>query len=274
MFRSSQHDSGAFPSSQSTESRPPNPTKVWGEQGLMPVIVKQLSESYHSGDDKSVAIDGVEVATYVHTRYHLPLPLVTLLGRVCDKSARVTDVSFSLDDGTGRVNCRRWVNEAADSLEMEDIDDGVYVRVVGNLKSPHGRWQTLMKLVSTSLTVYISTCRSLNSRPVERLSPQKVELSKSLPSSNNTSYGNTISSAPANELSGNYMMDGLKSSDLKVLEFLQQNYAQEKGAHRDEISRHLKIPSDKIMDSIRTLEEEGLIYSTIDEYHYKSTTEG
>ncbi|KAI4303920.1 hypothetical protein MLD38_039498 [Melastoma candidum] len=272
MFQSSQYDGGAFPSSQSTESQTPNPTKVWGAQGLMPVTVKQLNEAYHSGDDKSFTVDGVEVTN------------VTLLGRVCNKSVRVTDVSFSLDDGTGCIDCRRWVNEAADSLEMEDIYDGVYVRVVGNLKSAQGRNQIVAFAVRPvtnfdEVSFHFIDCihhhlQKSKLKTGGMSSPLKVELSRSLPSSNNTLNGNTIGSAPVNVLSSNYTMDGLKSSDQKVLEFLQQNYAQEKGVHRDEISTQLKIPADKIMDSIRILEEEGLIYSTIDEYHYKSTTEG
>ncbi|XP_041021225.1 replication protein A 32 kDa subunit A-like [Juglans microcarpa x Juglans regia] len=68
-------------------------------------------------------------------------------------------------------------------------------------------------------------------------------------------------------------IDGVKSCDQLVLDYLQQpaSIAQEKGVHRDELSRQLKIPVEKIMESIRSLEEEGLIYSTIDEFHYKST---
>lgn len=34
---------------------------------------------------------------------------VKLVGMVFDKSARVTDVSFVLDDGTGRIGCNRWL---------------------------------------------------------------------------------------------------------------------------------------------------------------------
>ncbi|CAN1164155.1 Replication protein A 32 kDa subunit A [Linum perenne] len=46
---------------------------------------------------------------------------------------------------------------------------------------------------------------------------------------------------------------------------------EEKGMHIDEICKHLKLPSEKIQVSIRAPEDDGLIYSTIDEYHYKAT---
>lgn len=33
---------------------------------------------------------------------------VTLVGMVYEKTERNTDVNFVLDDGTGRIKCRRW----------------------------------------------------------------------------------------------------------------------------------------------------------------------
>lgn len=33
---------------------------------------------------------------------------VTLVGMVFEKVDRNTDVNFVLDDGTGRIKCRRW----------------------------------------------------------------------------------------------------------------------------------------------------------------------
>jgi len=34
---------------------------------------------------------------------------VSLVGLVCDKDeSKVTEVRFTLDDGTGRIDCKRW----------------------------------------------------------------------------------------------------------------------------------------------------------------------
>ncbi|CAK9149593.1 unnamed protein product [Ilex paraguariensis] len=80
----------------------------------------------------------------------------------------------------------------------------------------------------------------------------------------------------SNQFSGQFSVDGLKGLDQMVLAYLQQpsNFGLEKGVHRDELAQKLKIHVEKIMESIRVLEEEGLIYSTIDEFHYKSTVGG
>ncbi|KAK9111938.1 hypothetical protein Scep_019457 [Stephania cephalantha] len=40
-------------------------------------------------------------------------------GVVSNKAERVTE--FYLDDGTGQIDCHRWMNESIDSKEMEEI---------------------------------------------------------------------------------------------------------------------------------------------------------
>ncbi|KAG5540369.1 hypothetical protein RHGRI_020560 [Rhododendron griersonianum] len=87
---------GGFTSSQSTDHGS-SPAKGRDTYGLVPVTVKQISEASDSGDDKSnFVINGVDVAN------------VTLIGMVSKKAERVTDVSFTIDDGTGQIHCNRW----------------------------------------------------------------------------------------------------------------------------------------------------------------------
>ncbi|KAI4337408.1 hypothetical protein L6164_015830 [Bauhinia variegata] len=94
-------------------------------------------------------------------------------------------------------------------------------------------------------------------------------------------------------------MDGLKDCDKLVLDYLQQHsdMSDGRGIHIDELSRGLKLPLDKIMSSLfflfvslcmsvpgtrdltvavyddmlsqKTLGDDGLAYSTIDDFHYK-----
>ncbi|CAL5372876.1 unnamed protein product [Camellia sinensis] len=125
---------GGFTSSQSTQATDigSSSAKNRNAYGVVPITVKQISESAHSGDEKSnYVVDGVDVVN------------VTLIGMVSKKTERVTDVAFTLDDGTGRIDCNRWVNEAFDSKEMENIQDGIYVRVNGLRKSLQGRRQLI-----------------------------------------------------------------------------------------------------------------------------------
>ncbi|KAF3677506.1 putative DNA mismatch repair protein MSH7 [Capsicum annuum] len=74
-----------------------------GYPPLLLLIVKQISQAVQSSDEKSnFVIDGVDVNNVAYK-----------------KSERVTDVPFTIDDGTGRTECIRWVNDAVDSKEVK-----------------------------------------------------------------------------------------------------------------------------------------------------------
>lgn len=90
------------------------------------MTVKQINESSHSGGEKSgIVINGVEITnvqslqifrflryrefTQLSGKMFLDLVQVSLVGLVCDKDvSKVTEVKFTLDDGTGRIDCKRW----------------------------------------------------------------------------------------------------------------------------------------------------------------------
>ncbi|XP_059641129.1 replication protein A 32 kDa subunit A [Cornus florida] len=265
---------GGFMSSQSTEANDSgfSTAKNRETHGLIPVTVKQISEASHSGDDKSnFLIDGVDITN------------VTLVGMVFNKTQRVTDVAFALDDGTGRIDCKRWVNEGFDAKEMEDIQDGMYVRLNGHLKTFQGNRQLVAFSVRPvtnfdEISFHFIECIHFHLQNSKKqgdalTQPQTMNPSLNTPAQNGSNGNQT---AAANHYSGQVSVDGLKGFDQMVLDYLQQpsNFGREKGVHTDELSKHLKLPSEKILESIRILEEEGLIYSTIDEFHYKSTTSG
>ncbi|XP_050127491.1 replication protein A 32 kDa subunit A-like [Malus sylvestris] len=282
MFSGSQFDAtnafsgGGFMASQSTQfgDSTPSPAKRRETHGLVPVTVKQISEAHQSGDEKSnFVISGADVAN------------VSVVGMVFDKAERNTDVDFTVDDGTGRIKCRRWVNENFDSREMQEIEDGIYVRVNGHLKV----FQGVRLIVAFSVrpvknfdevafhfiecihTHLLTSKLQLQGNAATQAQPMDSSLNTPV-RSGSTGY----QTAPSNQFSGQVSVDGLKSCDQLVLDYLQQpsSIGKEKGIHRDELSQHLKVPVGKILEAIRSLEEEGLIYSTIDEFHYKSAAYG
>ncbi|XP_052170797.1 replication protein A 32 kDa subunit A-like [Diospyros lotus] len=265
---------GRFTSSQSTQATDSGSSAAKNREtsGLVPVTVKHISEATNSGDDKSnFVIGGVDVTN------------VTVVGMVYDKAVRNTDVAFSLDDGTGRINCNRWVNEAFDNKEMEEIQDGMYVRVNGCLKSFKGTTALVAFSVRPvtnfdEISFHFIECIHFHlQNSSTRLQGDATTQPQSVALNTTTHDGSTgYQTGLTNHLSGQFTVEGLKGIDQMVLDYLQQplNYERERGIHRDEISQKLKVPVEKIMESIRTLEEEGLIYSTIDEFHFKSTTSG
>ncbi|XP_042492626.1 replication protein A 32 kDa subunit A-like isoform X2 [Macadamia integrifolia] len=259
---------GGFMPSQATQTLDTNfsSAKNRDNQGLLPLTVKQISEAPLSNDDKSnIVIDGVDVNN------------VTMIGMVLNKAERVTDIAFTLDDGTGRIECHRWVNEAVDSKEMEGIQDGMYVQIHGHLKSFQGKRKLNAFSVRPVTDFNEITCHFLECIYVHLYNTKvKANMMSSVMNTPLQNVSKGHQAATPNQFSGQFGIDGLKGIDQKVLDYLQQpsNLGREKGVHRDELAQQLKVPLEKIMESIRSLEEEGLIYSTIDECHYKSTGNG
>ncbi|XP_004291257.1 PREDICTED: replication protein A 32 kDa subunit A-like [Fragaria vesca subsp. vesca] len=278
MFSGSQFDAssafggGGFMSSQATQfggDSNSSSARSRESHGLVPVTVKQISEAHQSGDEKSnFVIGGVDVAN------------VSLLGMVFEKVEKTTDVSFTIDDGTGRIKCRRWVNEAFDSTEMEAVEDGMYVRVNGNLKVFQGVRQigafsvrpvkNFDEVAFHYIECIYNHLRLQKLQGIAVNQPQPMGSSVYTPVKSEPSGYQTASS---NQLSGQFTADGRKSVHELIIEYMRLQPSSTNGTSTQELSQRLNLPMEKIMDAIRPLEADGELYSTIDEFHYKIADE-
>ncbi|XP_008645968.1 replication protein A 32 kDa subunit B isoform X3 [Zea mays] len=143
---------GGFMPSQSTVV-PENSglSKGRSAQTLLPLTVKQTMDAAQtSGDRSNFAINGVEVST------------IRLVGRMLGKVERVTDVVFTLDDGTGKIDVNRWENEASDAKEMADANNENYVIVIGGLKGFQGKRHVVAYAVRRVTNFNEITCHFLH----------------------------------------------------------------------------------------------------------------
>ncbi|GMH03164.1 hypothetical protein Nepgr_005003 [Nepenthes gracilis] len=257
---------GGFMPTQAAQTADPSfsPAKNREGQGLVPFTVKQITEALSSSDEKSnFVVDGVVVNN------------VTVVGMVFNKVERITDVGFVLDDGTGRIDVHRWVNEAFDTKEMESIMDGMYVRVFGHLKGFQGKRQLTSFAVRPITDFNEVTYHFIECVYVHDYNHRSRRVG-SLPIDGQVAVNGTPFKGYQSMPQNRYGVEGLKDIDQMVIDYLQQpsSLAREKGVHRDELARRLNISVEKIMESIKALEDEGLVYSTIDDCHYKSTANG
>lgn len=256
---------GFMPPSQSTQSAETSfsPAKSRAE-ALIPLTVKQINEALlTTGDKFNCVVDGVDVNN------------VTIVGLVFNKVERVTDVGFVLDDGSGRIDVHRWVNEAYDTKEAEGIRDGMYVRVYGNLKVFQGKRQLVAYATRpitdcNEITFHFLECICVHLRHAKLRAANEAADAQTMPSASGTPFRGH-QGTQQNQFGGQF--GELKDLDQMVMDILQQpaNLTKEKGVHVGELVQRLNIPREKIMSSIKALEDEGLVYSTIDDEHYKST---
>ncbi|XP_050215530.1 replication protein A 32 kDa subunit B isoform X2 [Mercurialis annua] len=247
--------SSSFPNSRNRDSR-----------CLLPLTVKTILE-LQSNDESNFVIDGVEVST------------VTIVGRVSLKEDKASEYTFLVDDGTGQIECIRWVQERIDTEEVEGITVGKYVRIHGHLRGLQGR--RFLNAFSirpitdfNEITSHFIECiyvHFYNTR-IRGAAPQAQ-----LPSSTMGTSLKGYQTAPQDHSSTFFSIEGVNSpTGQMIMRFLLQPMyaANEDGVNRNLIARQLNIPMDKLMEELQALIDNGSVYSTIDEDHFKSTANG
>ncbi|XP_020578611.1 replication protein A 32 kDa subunit B-like isoform X2 [Phalaenopsis equestris] len=252
--------SGVFLPSQSLDSSI-SPTKSRAPQTLIPITVKQLIEAYHSSEDKStIIVDGIK-----------------LVGLVMNRMDRDTEVSFTVDDGTGQIDIRRWANESSDASDSAFIQNGVYVKVHGHLRGFQGKRHALAFSVQpltdfNDIVLHFVECIHLHLWHV-RLKGDTVRTQMIINTGTQFPNGRDYLAHFPNQFVAHSTVDG-SGKDVYSLVFrvFQEPaiLASEHGLHVDELFRRLNLPKNQIMDAINYLVDVGRIYSTVDEYHFKS----
>uniref|UniRef100_A0ACD6ATN1 Uncharacterized protein n=1 Tax=Avena sativa TaxID=4498 RepID=A0ACD6ATN1_AVESA len=105
----------------------PSPSKSRGNprySGCVPATVRHIARSLAAaaaaadvGGDPVFSIDGFKTSN------------VRVLGKVETVVSGETDVSFTLDDGTGKIPLVRWITDEADARDAAFVKAGVYIRV-------------------------------------------------------------------------------------------------------------------------------------------------
>ncbi|KAK9058031.1 hypothetical protein SSX86_022871 [Deinandra increscens subsp. villosa] len=216
--------------------------------GLIPLTVKQISEASHSGDDKSsFNVSGVDVVN------------VSVVGMVFNIVERNLDVTFTIDDGTRKLDCKRcYIHIMSDLMRQ-----GIYVHVDGHLKSYKGEKHVAVFSVRPltnfdEITFHFIACihNHMHTSKVHKIrgDGEYMNLTPNTPILNGA---NGFMSTQSSQISVPFIFYGVKGVD-------------QMGVHTDELAKKLKLPINKIMESIRTLEDEGVIYASIDEFNYKA----
>ncbi|KAI0928429.1 hypothetical protein AcW1_005676 [Taiwanofungus camphoratus] len=92
---------------------------------LRPTTIKQLINATQAHSDAEWMIEETEIGQ------------VTVVAQVISIQTQTTNSVYWLDDGTGRLEARHWVDSGneEDSERWGGIVEGVYIRVMGSMKS-------------------------------------------------------------------------------------------------------------------------------------------
>lgn len=205
---------------------------------VVPVAIKQILDSPE---------DQLQIAG-------LPVTMMQVVGIVKAIAISTTKIQYTIQDWSGIIEGMLWLEGDNDS-KGSNVTENMYCRMTGTLRRNDNQ---------KVLFVY-------NIRPIENLCeltyhylqvihiPLKAEEQRQvqIPEDNN-------SEAPVN----NGM--NLTAAQNKVYRAI-QTAKTDAGMHKNEISQNVKIPAPELDKIIEFLIDEGHIYATIDDFHYRAT---
>ncbi|KAG0280605.1 replication factor A protein 2 [Linnemannia exigua] len=231
---------------------------------LRPVTIKQILEATQTQADGDYKIDEQDIGQ------------VTLIAVIRNINSSATQSNYTLEDGTGVIDVRKFPSEHDDAEEIDSLAQGTYVRVVGMVKSFNQKQYVQVHAIRP-----ISDMNEITHHNLEVLYVHVSATRSKGASSSSSAYG---------QYNNNSMqMQGVTSTDTHMRggfdtdavaqdlsEFI-RNHPDNKngmGVHRQHIFANFKHRlggEQKLIELMAKLEDDGLLYNTEDEDHFNTT---
>lgn len=247
---------GGFGGSQGAGS----PAKKERASQLSPVTIRQVQQV----SPDNIMIDGKEVSQ------------VTIVGVILQVDVQSTNTNYMIDDGSGKINVRHYpdADDEDEQMRAAGLREDVYVRVIGNIREVSGAISiiafTLVPITDfNELTFHLLEVihgHLLNTKGGQ--GPMAV--ASSAATTPVKSFGGaSFAGAPG----GPPPMASFNQQSIQdqVMEVFRQDTS-ESGAHINEVMQKLShIGPLEIRKAVEFLGDEGHLYSTVDEEHFKCT---
>lgn len=229
---------------------------------IIPCTVSQLMSA--SQADEAFRVGDVEVAQ------------VTIVGVIRSTDKSMTNIQYKVDDMTGApMDVKQWVDTEDPSVDSTVLPPGTYVKVSGNLRS----FQNHRSVVAFS----VRPLEDMNEITSHMLEVVHAHMALGKPQSTSNSGGTMdINTTPMSRpgmgnMGGGYagandmVNNGLSANQNQVLSLI-RSCPDPQGISIQDLKQRLSgISISVIKQAVEFLSNEGHIFSTIDEDHYKST---
>lgn len=245
------HGDGGFSHDAEYSENNDHSQKPQGRTSLIPITIRQLNEATQHVPDGEFSI------------HNLSLSLVSLVGVLRKVENQTSAVSVTVEDGTGSIEIKRWIEEketsAAEQTEYFQAMENKYVHVTGVLKQfnqKKGVQQAKFTLITDHNQVLYHMLAAISTH----LEAQGLLNVNPLKSEGNGLFVGGDSGAAGGE--------GLDVQD-KIMGIITSNsLSMPEGVPVSWISGTLGIPLDIILEKCQYLAEQGKIYQGYDEGAY------
>jgi len=252
-----------MPGSQNSPGASPGGTRR-ANTSLRPVVCRQINEATRSSNETEILIDGVEASQ------------LTFVAQIVGMNTQATNLVLTLDDGTGSVETRQWIDSSQGNDEdtIRGIAEHQWVRVLGTIKNFANRRHfsaMVVRPVVDMTEVYFALLEALQVHLLYTRGPhggaqgasgQLANASASAynPGAANTAQGDQFSHLPAMER--------------KIVHFILNSAPGDDGVHVTTLTKGLgpNVNAEDVSNALDRLTESGHIYNTVDEFHYHIST--
>jgi len=230
-------------------------------QSLLPVTIAQIN-SCQAGPDSKFRIDGKEVSQ------------MTFVAEILATELKETYLDLTLNDGTGTLVCKFYIDNEEDISKRGDIKESTYTRVVGHVRSQAAGAQREKFVIAFQL-IPLKDPNEITFHMLDTVWTHLLNTGKATPAvqggSNASSATAAAAAAPAAAAPTH---NPLQEAILKI--FNAADPANEAGLEISAVVSQLHNICTKqdVEREVVALANDGRLYSTKDEFHYKSTDLG
>ena len=250
-----------MPGSQNNENSASN-KRTYGKDTLRPVTIKQLLDAHHPHPDADhFMIDDSETTQ------------VTFIGQVRNISAQTTNVTYKVDDGTGIIEVKVWVD--ADTLAAEEeggtvkkdkpVEQG-YARVWGRLKQFNNKRHVGAQYIR-AIEDHNEIAYHMLEATVVHLHFVKGPVDQLQANGGAQANGQqAITNGGGGGGGGGNDLAGLSMASRKVLQTLKQQGQSNEGLHAQMIAQHAGLELSEVYKAGDELMGLGKVYTTVDDH--------
>ncbi|CAA7271641.1 unnamed protein product [Cyclocybe aegerita] len=249
---------GGSPFSQSGSPGGVRRTEI--SNSLRPFTIAQLNKATQAHTDAEWRVDDVEVGQ------------VTVVAQVVTINRQATNCVYLIDDGTGQIEARHWVDSNEDEgSKWGGIQEQRYVRVTGGLKA-FGKKRYINTIhirdVKDPHEIYFHTLETITVSLIHERGPPNQNAQQKADGS-----GSSMNAYSAQAASGGLsdQFAHLPPLQRAILKFIIDQPPRDEGIHVALIAKAIGAsPEDanKIGAALDKLMDEGHVYTTIDDSHF------
>ncbi|THC87644.1 hypothetical protein EYZ11_012912 [Aspergillus tanneri] len=235
---------------------------------LRPVTVKQALDATQPYPEANYQIDGADVSS------------LCFIGQVRNISSQSTNVTYKIDDGTGEIEAKQWIDSTtADNMETDDrkgpskpgkeqVELNGYAKVFGKLKMFGNKRFVGAHSVRPVTDINEVHCHLLEAAAVHLFftrGPVNGPAGVGGAAAGGKGGAADASMGGVDDDAGNRALPAMTPAARRIFNLLKMEPQNNEGLHAQMIAAKLGLPMPDVVRAGDELNAAGLIFSTVDE---------